>query len=173
MDIACTCGRSIRVKEEHIGKRIQCRACGQVLLLEDRPAPRPAQAHPEDTRRDWWTGILDIFRPKWKHSDWHVRLRAVDALQKESVASHLATGDPHGDVRDAAHARLQQLLAARAKGPEYDDCGVGALRKGIQYYYKCGQDAVSKLEDIGLLADVALVEGTLDFAKTVVNPFKT
>ncbi|HUW32036.1 MAG TPA: hypothetical protein VM223_10520 [Planctomycetota bacterium] len=138
--VRCPCGKQLRINQEHIGKRIQCRACGEVLLVEDRLDSHPAPGHSDEKRQEWWTGILDMFRPKWKNSDWHVRLRALEALQKQSVVSNLASADPNGDVRRAAHARLQQLLAARAEGTED---------------YVCGEDAVSELEDLGLLAHVA------------------
>lgn len=39
--VNCECGRTIRVREEHAGRRIKCPQCGSVSIV---PAPSPPQA---------------------------------------------------------------------------------------------------------------------------------
>ena len=39
-DILCTCGESLRVAPEHLGKQAQCPACGAVMHLEGRRDPQ-------------------------------------------------------------------------------------------------------------------------------------
>jgi hypothetical protein len=38
-DILCTCGESLRVRPEHLGKQAQCPACGTLMRLEKRRDP--------------------------------------------------------------------------------------------------------------------------------------
>lgn len=38
-DILCTCGESLRVRPEHLGKQAQCPACGTLMRLEKKRDP--------------------------------------------------------------------------------------------------------------------------------------
>lgn len=38
-DILCTCGESLRVRPEHLGKQAQCPACGALMRLEGKKDP--------------------------------------------------------------------------------------------------------------------------------------
>jgi hypothetical protein len=38
-DILCTCGESLRVRPEHLGKQVQCPACGTLMRLEKKSDP--------------------------------------------------------------------------------------------------------------------------------------
>ncbi|HEY3323997.1 MAG TPA: hypothetical protein VGP72_26325 [Planctomycetota bacterium] len=35
--VTCTCGKSFRAKEEHVGKSAKCRACGKTLVIAEAP----------------------------------------------------------------------------------------------------------------------------------------
>jgi DNA-directed RNA polymerase subunit RPC12/RpoP len=39
-DILCTCGESLRVAPEHLGKQAQCPACGAVMRLDEKRDPQ-------------------------------------------------------------------------------------------------------------------------------------
>jgi hypothetical protein len=46
--------------------------------------------------------LLDLFRPKWKHSNWEVRCAAVGAISDEHILAEIATTDSHELVRGVA-----------------------------------------------------------------------
>jgi hypothetical protein len=54
-------------------------------------------------------GVLDYFRPGWKHSDPAVRLAAACAADVD-VARQMCVHDPNPEVRRAAGKRLQECL---------------------------------------------------------------
>lgn len=56
--------------------------------------------------------LMDVFRPKWKHSDPDVRMAAVKGMtdQDEGVLELIAQNDPDGSVREAALERLSPEL---------------------------------------------------------------
>jgi hypothetical protein len=62
--------------------------------------------------------LLDRFRPRWKHSDPHVRFAALQSLDDPSALAEIFETDEHPEVRAAAFARIsdQSLLAEIAKG---------------------------------------------------------
>jgi len=47
-DILCTCGESLRVRPEHLGRQAQCPACGTLMRLEKKRDPETARTtlHP-------------------------------------------------------------------------------------------------------------------------------
>jgi hypothetical protein len=59
--------------------------------------------------------LLDLFRPKWKHPNWHVRLAAVDQLTDEALLADIAENDTAPEVRRSAAERAQALWAHCAK----------------------------------------------------------
>ncbi len=53
-------------------------------------------------------GLLDLFRPKWKHSRGDVRLEAVRELGEDetSTLSEIARRDPDAKIREVALRKL-------------------------------------------------------------------
>jgi hypothetical protein len=47
-------------------------------------------------------GLLDMFRPKWKHSDWHIRESAVKNLTDQVLLAKIAVRDKDWHVREMA-----------------------------------------------------------------------
>jgi len=46
--------------------------------------------------------ILDLFRPKWKHSNWAVRIKAVEKIKDQELLINIAKSDENIQVRKAA-----------------------------------------------------------------------
>jgi hypothetical protein len=86
--------------------------------------------------------FMDLFRPKWKHSNWKVRLAAVEKLLEQRELAEVATNDADTDVRRAAVVKLtdQVVLADIVKNQDLMD----DIRKV----------ALSKLTDQAILAEV-------------------
>jgi hypothetical protein len=55
---------------------------------------------------DAWGGLVDLIRPRWKHSAYRVRLAAVAGLTDQKVLAQLAKHDISPDVQVAATAKL-------------------------------------------------------------------
>lgn len=88
-------------------------------------------------------GLMDIFRPKWKHSDSNVRMAAVETLTDQVVLAEIARTDENRKVCEAAFGKLtdQSILAGIARiGWEEDYVRVAAIQK---------------LADQALLAEIA------------------
>jgi hypothetical protein len=75
--------------------------------------------------------LSDHFKPKWKHSDWTVRLSAVEYATNQSVLAKVAKDDEHEGVRDEAVAKLknQVLLAEIAKNDKNRDVRKTAAKR--------------------------------------------
>jgi hypothetical protein len=58
--------------------------------------------------------ILDLFRPKWKHSDYDVRCKAVEGITDQLKLARIAARDRHWSVRMAAAAKLSDIEGAQA-----------------------------------------------------------
>ena len=52
-------------------------------------------------------GFIDIFKPKYKHSDWSVRIKAVNEMTDESKLIDIAINDNSLDVRGAAAKKIK------------------------------------------------------------------
>jgi hypothetical protein len=52
-------------------------------------------------------GFKDLFRPKWKHSDWRVRETAVLKLKDQKVLIRVVKNDKDPYVREAAVEKLK------------------------------------------------------------------
>ena len=103
--------------------------------------------------------LMDLFRPKWKHSNWDVRKGAVTELADETLLARIAKSDKHAAVRKAAVGRVedQALLGEIATNDE--DRGVRMA-------------AIARMEDHGVLAEVvdtACAEET-DLARAKLRP---
>ncbi len=74
-------------------------------------------------------GLLDIFKPKWKHSKVSVRCHAVEMLEKPHLLAVVACDDPSPKVRKIAVAKLvdQGLLEDIAESDESHEVGLVAL----------------------------------------------
>ena len=52
-------------------------------------------------------GLLDLFRPRWRHSDAATRLDAISRLTNEAVLAGIAREDIDDSVRETAVARIE------------------------------------------------------------------
>jgi hypothetical protein len=52
-------------------------------------------------------GIADLFGPKWKNSDWRVRLAAVEKLTDQAILAQVAKSDPSRAVWTVAFEKLE------------------------------------------------------------------
>lgn len=86
-------------------------------------------------------GVLDVFRPRWKHSDRDVRLAAARAADV-NIARHISEHDPDPEVRSAAARRLQECLRQIA----------------LDFHEPVGRraEAAAALTDVRALVDVAV-----------------
>ena len=118
-----------------------CPHCGMDLTRAPEQHAAPARS------------VLDLFRPRWRHSDWSVRLAAVERLADQTLLAKIATSDGHERVRQAAVKRLadQAVLAKIAASDEDHNVREVALRMLI--------DAVERLTDQALLARIATSDG--------------
>ena len=97
-----------------------------------------------DQAREWETNmaIRDLFRPKWQHSDPHMRLRAVRQIKDPGILTNLVLNEEHLPVRMAALEKLSdQGVLGRLAAADRDS----EVRKA----------AVRKLHDQNVLAEVA------------------
>ena len=53
--------------------------------------------------------ILNLFKPKWKHTDAEVRRRAVENLSGEEELSYVAQNDPDDSIRKIAIGKITNL----------------------------------------------------------------
>lgn len=58
--------------------------------------------------------LMDLFRPKWRRSNWHVRLAAVKMLTDQNILGQVARTDGDGHVRVAAAEKLVDDALAQA-----------------------------------------------------------
>jgi len=112
--------------------------------------------------------LIDLFRPKWRHSDPGVRLSAVKGLADQAVLAQVAKTDPAPDVRLAAVEKLtdQEVLTQVATLDQEPAIGMAAVNtlvdqvllarvaQGSRARGVC-EAAVGKLTDQALLAQVA------------------
>src|SRR4051812_6541925 len=55
----CPCGKEIRVKDEHAGKRVKCSACGTIVRMPAVPEPdEPEDWDPPSPEIPGWTRTL-------------------------------------------------------------------------------------------------------------------
>jgi len=74
--------------------------------------------------------LFDLFRPKWKNSNWLVRLAAIQKVTNQSVLEHVARNDKDGDVRSAAVQKIanQSVLEHVVKNDGYWKVREAAIR---------------------------------------------
>jgi hypothetical protein len=104
-------------------------------------------------------GFKDLFRPKWKHSDFIVREVAVKKLKDQKVLAEIAKNDDNRFVREEAVKKLedQELLAAIAKNDKEED-----VRKA----------AVSGIKDKDILVQIAKTAKYWDVLNTALRSIK-
>jgi len=75
--------------------------------------------------------FLDLFRPKWKHSDWTVRIEAIKEVTDQKVLASVAKNDVRRDVRIAAIKKVmdQNVLIDVAKDDKDGYVRVAAIEK--------------------------------------------
>lgn len=67
--------------------------------------------------------LLDLFKPKWKHSDPKVRLKAIEEITNQQVLKEVAKNDENWEVRKTATIKItyKTILADIAKNDENSD----------------------------------------------------
>ena len=55
--------------------------------------------------------FMDLFRPKWRHSDYNVRARAVEKITKPSLLVKIAKSDGKDDIPQKAVAKITDQIA--------------------------------------------------------------
>lgn len=60
----------------------------------------------------------DLFIPRWQHSNYEVRIKAVERLKDVSLLRQIAEMDEHQMVRDAAAAQLERLSSEHVRVTE-------------------------------------------------------
>jgi hypothetical protein len=65
--------------------------------------------------------LIDLFRPKWRHSNQPVRYTAVEKLTDETLLARIAKNDSDENVRSAAVRKLtnRALLTDLAKSAKH------------------------------------------------------
>ena len=100
-------------------------------------------------------GLLDLFRPKWKHSQFDVRLDAVRQLGEDEVATltEVARRDPEAKIREVAYKRIgdPQLLVDLARDEVDNALRELAGKRASELSLKAAIDAT---DDRGALAAV-------------------
>lgn len=69
-------------------------------------------------------GFLDLFRPKWRHSDATVRIDAVRDLDNEAALKKVAQSDPDARVRRLALKKIDDPRALQALAAQEADDGL-------------------------------------------------
>jgi hypothetical protein len=91
--------------------------------------------------------LLDIFRPKWKNSDYHVRKAAIESLTSQVALAVVAKTEIHPMLRLNAAMRLTDRALAQ-------DVFADIAKSNTQYELTI-REAFEKLNDEAALADVA------------------
>jgi hypothetical protein len=103
-------------------------------------------------------GLMDLFRPKWKHSDSSVRCEAVKELEDEKLLLEIAKNDENESVREATKNRLERLELIR-KIIKEEDVSVRIA-------------ALEELEDQEVLLEIAKKDEDIDVCQTAVYKLK-
>ncbi len=91
-------------------------------------------------------GVLDAFRPKWKHSDPDVRIAAADEIDDPTILRGMVIEDAHWFVRH----RVFDILREKYPDQEmYADLARNSNDEEIR------RKAVKKLQDTSILEAVA------------------
>lgn len=75
--------------------------------------------------------LMDILGPRWKHSDWEIRAKAVQMLKDQAVLAKIAANDQHWEIRKAAVMKLliPTTLKAIAAGDQNEAVRVSAAER--------------------------------------------
>ena len=75
--------------------------------------------------------ILDLFKPKWKHSDWKVRTIAIQKVTDQKILTVVAKNDENSQARKAAVEKIidQKVLAEIAKNDKHAVVRKAAIQK--------------------------------------------
>jgi len=94
--------------------------------------------------------LLDLFKPKWKHSDPKVRRKALEGVWSHDVLSAIVRNDENADVRKAAVERMtdDEILARLAHTSKDVVVRLAAIEKIMD------QDALSAIAHNDKDADV-------------------
>jgi hypothetical protein len=75
--------------------------------------------------------IIDLFRPRWQHSDWKVRMESVEKLTDQKKLSKIALTDKESRVRESAVSRVsdQKVLVSVAVKDPASEVALAALQR--------------------------------------------
>lgn len=113
--------------------------------------------------------VLDIFRPKWKHSNFHIRQEAVANMDDVQILGKIASHDSEVSVRDTAVQQLSDLalnddnentrIAAISFIPN-QDLMEGIIASNAPNRVRIA--AVRQIKDPKMLSEVALNDSSRD-----------
>jgi hypothetical protein len=110
-------------------------------------------------------GLMNLFRPKWKHSDSDVRQDAVKLITDHTLLAEIAQQDDSGYVRCEAVRKLtdQALLAKIAQTDDDSRVRENAVRwltdqVQLAEVVKRGRHLLTRMEAASKLADQELVQ---------------
>lgn len=126
--------------------------------------------------------IADWFLPKWKHSDWHVRLEAVKGLTDQGALAEIVKDDKDSSVRLAAVERLtdQNLLTDIARHDEKSHVRQAAVERVTDEklladiaknceFWRIRKAAAERVTDESLVADIAKRDEDASVLQTAVK----
>ena len=87
-------------------------------------------------------GFIDLFRPRWRHSDCLKRKEAINKISNQSILHEIAITDEDYTIRKIAVSRLTDQIVLAMIAERTND-------------YYIGEIALSKIKDQFTLADIA------------------
>ena len=75
--------------------------------------------------------VIDLFRPRWQHSDWKVRKESVEKLTDQKILARIALTDKETRLREIAVSRLsdQKVLVSVAVKDPASEVALAALQR--------------------------------------------
>lgn len=95
IEVACACGRTFKVKDEHAGRRVKCPACGSVLdipMPTSEPSPSPAGLNLNDLHEGLHEDRMGVDREASLTDVWNVLVAISNKLGDLSSASPVGPG---------------------------------------------------------------------------------
>lgn len=112
-------------------------------------------------------GLMDFFKPKYKHNDWNVRKEAVQKLDNESKLIEILKNDESSSVREVAVQKINDKKVLKDTAKNDHDAYVRLLaaeriddQKTLEELAINGKNsarglAIIKLTNEEILADIA------------------
>ena len=92
-------------------------------------------------------GLGDLFKPKYKHSDWKIRLEAVKKIDNQKILLDIAKNDPESEVRKEAINKIE------IQNIDDDSVLVDIAKNDSNGFVR--RRAVEKIADESVLVDIA------------------